>query len=159
MPRYSGSLAMQHPIIVDTDGGATYPDAVVDHHDLFTEAAVEMERDKWIRCEKAGYDMGDEAKRRWVREHWHTFVRERLFEHLHGKRYWNDFEHADFGRLNREFKDDQILLDRIMDRFQAGQENLNVLMWAYDFNLPMERVHNILLAININRCRIYHGFE
>ena len=146
-------------IIVDSDASTTYPDAVVDRYDLFTDAAAEIERDKWIKSEKAGYDLGDEAKRRWVREHWNGFVRERLFEHLHGKRFWKDFDHEDFGRLNREFKDDQVLLDRIMDRFHAGQENLNVLLWAFDFNLPMDRVHEILLAININRCRIYYGFE
>lgn len=147
------------PIVYENDGAATYPDAVVEHHDLFTDAAAEIDRDKWIKSEKAGYDLGDEAKKRWVREHWHTFVRERLFEHLHGKRYWKDFDKKDFGLLTREFKDDQVLLDRIMDRFQSGQENLTVIDWALDFKLPMNRVHDILLAININRCRIYYEFE
>ena len=37
---------------------------------------------------------------------WHGFVRSRLFEHLHGRRYWKDFGFKDFGLLNREFKDE-----------------------------------------------------
>ena len=74
-------------------------------------------------------------------------------------RFWKHFDHDDFGLLNRGFKDDQVLLDGIVDRFKAGQENLNVIKWAHDFHLPIERVHRILVAININRCRIYHDFE
>src|SRR5262245_50011097 len=140
------------PIIVDPSSGENNePDAVVHHHDLFEDAAVEIDKEKWISSEKAGYDLGDEAKRRWVREHWHDFVRSRLFEHLHGRRFWKHFDHKDFGLLNRRFKDDQVLLETIVDRFKAGQENLNVINWAHDFHLPIERVHNILLAININR--------
>jgi hypothetical protein len=148
------------PIVVDSDTADGCPDAVVTHHDLFVDADEEIDREKWIKAEKAGHDLAvDEIKRQWVREHWHGFVRSRLFEHLHGRRFWKHFDHEDFGLLNRGFRDDQVLLDRIVDRFKAGQENLNVITWAHDFHLPLERVHNILLAININRCRIYHEFE
>lgn len=130
------------------------PHIVVEQIDLVTGAAAEIEREKWYQGEQAGYDKGDVVTEGWKSTHWPGFVRERLFEHLHGRRYWTDFGRDDFGLLNRAFQDDQVLLDCIVDRFRAGQENLDVLNWAYDFNMPSERVHEILLAININRCRM-----
>ena len=38
------------------------------------DAREEAERFRWIESEKAGYDLGDEAIRRWVALHWPGFV-------------------------------------------------------------------------------------
>jgi hypothetical protein len=141
--------------LAPADRDAALPDAVVMHHDLYADAAEEIARDQWIECEKAGYDLGDNNKHRWLDRHWVGYVRAKLLEHLYGQRCWSEFDMKDFGLLNREFRDDQVLLERIVDRLRAGQENLDVINWAYEFNLPIDRVHKILLAININRCRIF----
>ena len=150
---FVGRTAMD-AILAHADGDTAVPDAVVMHHDLFADAAEELARDQWIECEKAGYDLGEHTKHRWLDKHWPGYVRAKLLEHLHGRRCWSEFDVKDFGLLNREFKDDQLLLDRIVDRLSAGQENLNIIAWAHQFGLPIERVHAILLAININRCRM-----
>lgn len=146
-------------IVADPDMTDDCPDIVVTHHDLFEDAELEADREKWIKSEQAGYDLGDEAKKRWVREHWHSFVRSRLFEHLNGQKYFKTFGKQDFGLLKRGFKEDQQLLDSIVEQFKAGHENLNVIQWAHKKNMPIDRVLQILVAININRCRIYHTFD
>jgi hypothetical protein len=142
------------PTLAQAESDTTAPDAVVMHHDLYADAAEEMARDQWIECEKAGCDLGEHTKHKWLDKHWPGYIRSKLLEHLHGRRCWSEFDIKDFGLLNREFKDDKVLLDLIVDRLRAGQENLNIIAWAYEFNLPIERVHKILLAININRCRM-----
>lgn len=130
----------------------TDPDAVVFHHDLFAQAAEEIARDAWIQSEKAGCDLGEGAKHRWLDQYWARFFRARFFEHLHGTKYWSVFAEKDFGMLKREFQDDQLLLERIVDRLKDGRENLDIINWANTFNLPADRVHAILLRININQC-------
>ena len=48
----------------------------------------------------------------------------------------------------------QALIDEILAKLKACQENLNILTWAIDNNLPMEEVLSILLALDINSRRI-----
>src|SRR5436305_11019409 len=90
---------------------------------------VEAERHKWIESEKAGRDLGEWAIRCWVREHWNGFLRARWLEHLQGRTYWIELDHKDFGLFTREFRDSP-LINEIVARLKAGQENLNVLVWA-----------------------------
>ncbi len=113
----------------------------------------EAKRDKWIESEKAGRDLGEWAIRCWVREHWNGFLRARWLEHLQGRTFWIELDHNDFGLLQREFRHSP-LIDPILDRLKAGQENLNVLVWALDNNLPMIEVLQILEALDINSRRI-----
>ena len=113
----------------------------------------EAQRHKWIESEKAGHDLGEWAIRNWVREHWHGFLRARWLEHLYGRAYWIELDHNDFGLLQSEFRDSR-LIDEILARLKAGQENLNVLFWALDCGLPMEEVLEILEALDINSRRI-----
>jgi hypothetical protein len=113
----------------------------------------EAQRYKWIESEKAGRDLGESAIRCWVREHWNGFLRERWLEHLQGRNFWIELDHNDFGLLQREFQD-SALIDDVLTMLKAGQENLNVLNWAIDLDLPMEEVFEILTMLDINSRRI-----
>ena len=101
-------------------------------------------RYKWIESEKAGRDLGEAILRHWVREFWWPFMRERWLEHIQGKRRWAEFNCVDFSFLKREFHDDALLVDRIVDRLKAGKENLDVILWALDFGISLERTREIL---------------
>jgi len=123
--------------------------------DCEQEAAVY----KWIESEKAGRDLGETAIRRWVQQHWCGYLRARWMEHLQGKRFWVELDRNDFGLLQREFRDDYLLLDRILDRLKAGQENLDIIMWAQAWGLDMRQVLRILEALDINSRRLAHRFD
>ncbi len=109
---------------------------------------------RWILSERAGHDLGEEGIRRWVRDHWNGFLRARWMEHLQGKTYWMELDRTDFGLLLGEFKEDEQLLDRILERMKEGKENLDVIQWAMDWGLPVERVINILERLNVNSSRL-----
>jgi hypothetical protein len=113
----------------------------------------EAKRHKWIESEKAGRDLGEWAIRCWVREHWNGFLRARWLEHLQGRTFWIELDHNDFGLLRREFQD-SALIEEILARLKAGQENLNVLVWALENGLAMDDVLEILEALDINSRRI-----
>jgi hypothetical protein len=113
----------------------------------------EAQRHKWIESEKAGCDLGESAIRCWVREHWNGFLRARWLEHLQGRTFWIELDHDDYGLLQRKFRDSP-LIGAIIDRLKAGEENLEVLIWARDERLLMDEVVEILEALDINRRRI-----
>jgi len=126
------------------------PDVRLSVHEISRE---EAERHKWIESEKAGRDLGESAIRCWVREHWNNFLRDRWLEHLHGRSFWIELDHDDFGLLQRAFQDSQ-LIDEILWRLGCGEENLEILCWAIDEKLPIEEVFSILTTLDINRRRI-----
>jgi hypothetical protein len=113
----------------------------------------EAQRHKWIESEKAGRDLGEWAIRCWVRHHWNGFLRDRWLEHLHGRKFWIELDHNDFGLLQRAFQGSP-LIDPILHLLKAGKENLDVLNWALDHDLPMVEVLEILEALDINSRRI-----
>lgn len=121
---------------------------------VFVESEREAERFKWIESEKAGHDLGEEAIRRWVKQHWWGYLRARWLEHLQGTKFWVELDRGDFGLLQRDFKDQALLLDRILDRLKAGQENLDVILWSLDWGIPFEPVCEILEAFDINSRRL-----
>jgi hypothetical protein len=126
---------------------------------VYEDCEREAERYKWIESEKAGYDLGEVAIRGWVKEHWSGYLRARWLEHLQGKTFWIELDRGDFGLLERAFQDRPLLLDRIIDRLKSGQENLNIILWAQDWRVPMEDTLAILEALDINSRRLAHRFE
>jgi len=120
---------------------------------VFDRGELEALRHKWIESEKAGRDLGEWAIRCWVREHWNGFLRERWLEHLQGRAFWIELDHDDFGLLLRSFQDSP-LIEPILHRLIAGQENLDVINWAIDMDLPMDHVLDILETLDINSRRI-----
>jgi hypothetical protein len=126
---------------------------------VYVESEQEALRFKWIESEKAGRDLGESAIRRWVQTHWWGYLRARWVEHLQGKRFWVELDRGDFGLLQRKFQDSTLLLDRILDRLKAGQENLDILCWAHDWGIPPAPVIQILEALDINSRRLSHRFD
>jgi hypothetical protein len=121
---------------------------------------TEAERFKWILSERAGRDVGDEAIRQWVKQHWWGYLRARWLEHLHGKCFWIELDQDDFGLIKRAFLNRKDLLDQILDRLKDGQENLNIICWAlHSEPAPVEHVREILVALDINSRRLVHQFD
>jgi len=126
---------------------------------VYVECEKEIQSYKWIESEKAGRDLGETADRRWVKEHWWGYLRARWLEHLHGKCFWVELDRGDFGLLPRMFNENDVLLDRILDRIKAGQENLDIIRWALDWNIPTKPLIDILESLDINSRRLVHRFE
>jgi hypothetical protein len=131
----------------------------VERLSVYDDSEREAQRFKWIESEKAGCDLGEEAIRRWVRDHWWGYLRARWLEHLQGRRFWVELDRGDFGLLHREFQSNAVLLDRILDRLKAGQENLHIILWAIEWNIPADPVLQILRALDINSRRLAHRFD
>jgi len=126
---------------------------------VYQECIEEENRYKWIESEKAGYDLGEGCIRQWVRKHWQGYLRARWVEHLQGKCFWVELDRGDYGLLQREFKDQQQLLDVILDQLKAGKENLHVILWALDSRIPTDAVCDILRALDVNSRRLAHRFD
>lgn len=126
---------------------------------VWVDGKQEADSFRWIESERAGRDLGEDAIRRWVKEHWWGYLRARWLEHLQGKRFWVELDRGDFGLLQRRFHDQALLLDRILDRLKAGQENLNIILWAQDWNIPTQPVLEILEALDINSRRLACKFD
>jgi hypothetical protein len=126
---------------------------------VYTECIEEENKHKWIESEKAGYDLGEGCIQRWVEKHWMGYLRARWVEHLQGKCFWVELDRGDFGLLEREFKEHKELLDTILDQLKTGKENLLVLLWAINAQIPTETVISILKALDVNSRRLVHRFE
>lgn len=126
---------------------------------VYQECIEEENRYKWIESEKAGYDLGEGCIRQWVRTHWQGYLRARWVEHLQGKCFWVELDRGDYGLLQREFKEQQDLLDAILDQLKAGKENLHVILWALDSRISTDTVCDILRALDVNSRRIAHRFD
>lgn len=126
---------------------------------VYAESEKEAQRYKWIESEKVGYDLGEEAIRKWVKDHWWGYLRASWLEHLQGKKFWVELDRGDFGLLQRSFSDQTLLLDRILDRLKSGQENLDIILWCLDWGVPFAPVCDILEALDINSRRLAHRFE
>jgi hypothetical protein len=63
---------------------------------VYVDCEREAERFKWIESEKAGCDLGEQAVRRWVKEHWWGYLRARWLEHLQGGQFWEELDRGDF---------------------------------------------------------------
>ena len=131
----------------------------MDKSSVYSDCELEALRYKWIESEKAGHDLGEDAIRLWVKRHWWGYLRARWLEHLQGKRFWVELDRGDFGLLQREFHDNTLLLDRILDRLKSGQENLDIIVWAMNWGLPITPVLQILEALDINSRRLAHRFD
>ena len=131
----------------------------MDKASVYVDGEQEALKYKWIESEKAGCDLGEAAIRRWVQCHWWGYLRARWLEHLQGKRFWVELDRGDFGLLQRRFHDNTLLLDRILDRLKAGQENLDIICWAQTWGIDIDPVLQILEALDINSRRLAHRFD
>lgn len=121
---------------------------------VYDEAIREADRHKWIESQKRGHDLGRQAIREWVRVHWNGYCRCRRLEHVEGKRQWREFGDESFGHLRRVHIPHDVLFNRILDRIRAGDENLDIIMWALRTDQPVDRVLEILTVIDVNDARL-----
>src|SRR6266550_2683264 len=49
---------------------------------VYADSRREVDVFKWLESEKAGYDLGELAIRRWVQQHWNGYLRARWLEHF-----------------------------------------------------------------------------
>lgn len=123
---------------------------------LYEEGQREAERHKWIESQKCGKDLGQSALNDWYRRYWSIFCRLRCLEHLSGSRNWREFAPEDYGLIGKLIREQDLLLEMILDRAHAGKENLALIVWAHEWGLPMPRVLYILEQLNLNRAQLAH---
>ncbi|QDT66433.1 hypothetical protein [Calycomorphotria hydatis] len=126
------------------------------HHgsSLYEEAYREAERHKWIESQKQGRDLGDFAIRDWYGNYWMLYCRHRRNEHISGEARWQEFESEKFGIRCNLVLTEGLLADRILDRIDAGLENLDIIQWAHEWGMPIDRVLHTLELIDVNRARV-----
>lgn len=121
---------------------------------LHDEGYQEALRHKWIESQKQGRDLGETALREWYHVHWPRYCRCKRLEHLVGRKCWQEFGDEDFGQLYSRIIAGDRLVNSILDLFDAGEENLEILNWALDGGLPMPSVVDILTQLDMNRARL-----
>ena len=124
---------------------------------LYERAFREAERHKWLESERRGYDVGDGAIREWYASRWPHFCRTCQLQHVAGRVRWREFDPDLFGSLHDAIASGNVLADRILDRIDAGWENLTILLWAREWGLPMKAVLTFLEQIDVNRARLDPG--
>jgi len=138
------------------DAVASRPVVINDHPpaSLYEEAHHEAQRHKWIESERHGRDLGEPAIRDWYHRHWLHYCRRKRLEHIRGMKWWREFGDEAFGCVYALIVTGDLLADRILDRIDAGHENLCILNWAIEWGLPVDRVIDILTQIDVNRARL-----
>lgn len=121
---------------------------------VYDDGIREAQKHKWIESEKCGCDRGQAALDEWFRVHWCKFCRSKLLHHLAGRYVVREFAAEDFGLIPRLVRAGDLLLELILDRAEAGFENLDLINWAWDWNMPMQRVIDILEQLDLNRARL-----
>ncbi len=121
---------------------------------LYDEALQEALRHKWIESQKRGCDLGENAIDEWYDRYWSAYCRFKRIEHLEGLRCWREFGSEDFGNLYTLIVQGDLLADRILDRYFAGHENLDIINWAIDWGLPLNDVVGVLVQLDMNRARL-----
>lgn len=125
-----------------------------DARSIYHAGVREALRHRWIESQKRGYDVGHEAIREWFDRYWHEYCRYRNLEHVCGEAFWEEFEAQRFGRIEQLLQSGDLLLDLILERVMVGWENLQILIWAHDWGMPVDRVVHILAQLDINSARL-----
>ena len=125
---------------------------------LLPAAWDEIQRHKWIESEKARRDVGQAAVSDWLKRFWWRFCRWRRIEHIEGVRRWYEFSHEDFAKILRPILENDRLVLVIVELMKTDARrvvsDLEVIEWAHDAGVPMDRVIEILSEIHINVARL-----
>jgi hypothetical protein len=121
---------------------------------VHADGHAEALRHKWCVSVSQGHDAGEPAVEEWYDRYWTIYSRHRRLEHLRGKQKFVEFGDDDFGLIDRLLQENDLLLELILDRAEAGWELLRFINWSIDWNLPGERVIDILARLDLNRGRI-----
>jgi hypothetical protein len=132
---------------------------VAERRSVYEQADQAAQVHKWIESEKAGRDLGHEAVRNWSRSHWLRFYRWRLVQHLRGEVYFREFHPRTFAVVSNQLKVPTELLESILNHIRDGCENLDIICWVHNRQLPVVPTMEILEAIDINRQRLVPPVE
>ncbi len=132
--------------------------SVVQSSSVYDDGLQEALRHKWIESQKRGMDLGSAAMAEWYYQFWGIYCRNRLLEHVSGAKPYTEFDSGRFGLISKLLHERDLLLDRILDRARAGNENLDIIIWAREWGLPMDRVIAILEQLDLNRARMDPNF-
>ena len=124
------------------------------HLRVYEEADRAIQDYKWIESEKAGRDLGVDAIRGWIDNHWCAFYRSRLVQHLRGEVFFDEFDAQCFGVLSGRFQELAELLNLVLEQIKEGAENLDLLRWGYEEHIPCNQLLPVLIAANINGHRL-----
>ena len=117
----------------------------------------EAQKHKWIASQRAGRDLGEEAIRQWIREHWNGLVRHHWLEHINGTTFWIELRLCDYGVLANQFVGEPLLAP-ILDHLKCGKEQLDILKWAHDTCQCIPNVLEILDTLDVNSSRLQAQF-
>jgi len=129
----------------------------VSHLRVYEEAERAIQEHKWVESEKAGRDLGVDAERDWIKNYWRFFWRIRLVWHLRGEAFFEEFGAECFGVLSEKFGELKGFLELVLERVQEGAENLDLIRWGYQEQLPhhqLLQMLQLLIAADINRHRL-----
>lgn len=121
---------------------------------VYQEAEKAIQEHRWTESRKAGRDLGAEADRSWTECNWLRFYRVRFVQHLRGEVFYEEFGPECYAIVPRRLAALADLLEAILDRVQDGAENLDLIRWAQEQQLPREPVLRILAALDINSRRL-----
>ena len=121
---------------------------------LYEEGWSEALRHKWIESEKRGFDVGQAAVDDWYRRYWNRYCRSRRLEHLQGARPWREFGPQEIGLIPQLLERGDLVIELILDRARCGHENLDIICWAQEWGMPINRVIDILEQLDLNRGRL-----
>lgn len=128
-------------------------------HSIYQAGVKEALRHKWIESQKRGYDVGIDAIHEWFDKYWREYCRYRNLEHVCGSMCWDEFDVQRFGRIEELLHSGDLLLDLILERVMVGWENLQILVWAHEWGMPVDRVLSILTQLDINSARLTPRIE
>ena len=121
---------------------------------VYDSAQDEADRHKWIESQKRGCDLGRQAQEDWYQRFWHNYCRAKRLEHLTGHQQWVEFADHEFGQMYQHVVSGNQLLTRILEKIEAGAENLDIICWGHDEQLPMAELLTMLEMVNINIARL-----
>lgn len=130
----------------------------IDVPSILQRAWYEIQCHKWIESEKACRDVGQAAVADWLKRYWWRYCRWRRIEHVEGVYRWHEFSHEDFAKVLRPILENDRLVLVILEMMKTDRRrvmsDLEIIEWARDAEIPMDRVLEILGDIHINVARL-----
>jgi hypothetical protein len=124
------------------------------HLRVYEEADRAIQEHKWIESEKAGRDLGADARKDWIEHYWCPFYRSRLVQHLRGEAFFDEFDTKCFGIVPGRLGEAAGLLNFVLERIKDGAENLDLFRWGCEQQVPSNELLQVLIAADINGNRL-----
>jgi hypothetical protein len=121
---------------------------------IYATARIKADEHKWYESERARVDRGNAAIQDWIEKYWYLFARSCWFEHIRGTRLYLEFHISQFAVLQELARRFPEICKSITEMLEAGKENLDIINWAIDSQVPMDPVIEFLESVDVNCCRM-----